>query len=209
MPDRCPSGSWPINFVRSVESNFYMHHLPFVHGSPTPGVGSRLDPYHVEVAGSHIRTWGELRRQDTISGIPFRVEFKMPGMSLIQLSPRIVFVVADCPIDSHPTWRFAYSYFDYLPVAGLHQLLSWLFIQIDWTLFQFPQDLRVMETQQPKLPDRHKDRLVRADGGTAAYLKPSEAPVGRGHGEGPWDGRHRRVAAAGVLLGEAQPVVMP
>ena len=28
-----------------------------------------------------------------------------------------------------------------------------------------------METQQPKLPDRHKDRLVRADGGTAAYLK--------------------------------------
>ena len=58
-----------------------------------------------------------------------------------------------------------------MPVPAIQQVLSWLFLQVDWVIFQFPQDLKVMETQQPLLPDRHVDRLVRADGGTAAYLK--------------------------------------
>ena len=165
------SKSWPINFVRTVESNFDLHHTPFVHGSVLPGLGSRLDPYHVEVNGSHIQTWGELRKPGASKGMAFRMEFKMPCATLIQITPKVVFVVADCPIDEHNTWRWARYYVDYVPIPGIQQLLSWLFLQVDWIVLQFPQDLKVMETQQPLLPDRHVDRLVHADGGTAAYLK--------------------------------------
>jgi len=165
------SKPWPLNFVRTIESNFDVHHLPFVHGSVMPGVGARLDPYHVEVDGTHIATHGELRKPGADSGLPFRMEFKMPSVTLIELTPKVVFVVADCPIDEHNTWRWARYHVDYLPIPGIHQALSWLFLQVDWVVFQYPQDLKVMETQQPTLPDRHVDRFVRADGGTAAYLK--------------------------------------
>jgi len=165
------SKSWPINFVRTVESNFDLHHTPFVHGSVMPGLGKRVDPYDVEVHGSHIVTRGELRKPGAASGMAFRMEFKMPSVSLLELTKKVVFVVADCPIDEHNTWRYARYYVDYLPIPGIQNLLSWLFMQIDWVVFQFPQDLKVMETQQPKLPDLHVDRFVRADGGTAAYLK--------------------------------------
>lgn len=165
------SKSWPINFVRTIESNFDIHHTPIVHGAVMPGLGSRLDPYHVEVNGSHIATRGELRKPGADSGLAFRMEFKMPCVTLIELTPKVVFVVADCPIDQHSTWRWARYYVDYLPVPGIHQALSWLFLQVDWVIYQFPQDLKVMETQEPNLPDRHVDRLVRADGGTTAYLK--------------------------------------
>ncbi len=165
------SRSWPINFVRTVESNFDLHHTPFVHGSVLPGLGTRLDPYHVEVKGCHIETWGELRKPGAIKGLPFRMEFKMPCVTLIQLTRKVVFVVADCPIDEHSTWRWARYYVDTVPVPGIRQALSWLLLQVDWAILQFPQDLKVMETQEPKLPDLHVDRFVSADAGTAAYLK--------------------------------------
>ncbi|MCZ6782172.1 MAG: aromatic ring-hydroxylating dioxygenase subunit alpha [Proteobacteria bacterium] len=162
---------WPQNYVRTLETNFDIHHLPFVHKALVLGAGARIDPYQVEVEGNHIRTWGTLRREDRETGIDFRVEFKAPSITLLELSPRLLFVVADCPIDEQNTWRYARYYQDYVTVPGLHGLLSWFALQLDWKLFQVRQDLRVVGTQEPRLPDQERDRLVRADGGTAAYLK--------------------------------------
>ncbi len=176
LPDDRPGGGaiakdWPINFVRTLESNFDLHHGPFIHRAVFPGVGTRLDPYHVEVEGTHIRTRGTLRHEGKDSGMSFAIEFKMPSLTYFELTPKLCFLVADCPIDAHRTWRYARYYQDYLRVPGLHRFGSWLFLQVDWLIFQMPQDLRVMKTQQPRLPADHVDRLVHADGGTAAYTK--------------------------------------
>lgn len=175
LVDRPGGGSiakeWPINYARTIESNFDLHHTPFVHGRWTPGIGTRIDRYHVEVDGLHIKTRGELRKENASKGIPFRVEFLPPCITLLEITPKLRFVLADCPIDAHRTWRCGRYYQDYLRWPRLQNAASWLLLQLDWALFQLPQDLRVMETQDPQLPADHVDRLVAADGGTAAYQK--------------------------------------
>lgn len=164
------SFSWPINYVRSVETNFDIHHTPFVHGNTLPGIGTRLDPYRVEVVGDHIVSWGQLRKEDADEGIAFRVEFKAPSVTYFEFG-KLSFLVADCPIDDDNTWRYAIYFQDYVTIPGLHRLGSWLSLQVDWKWIQLKQDLRMVETFQPKLPEDHLDRLVHADAGTAAYRK--------------------------------------
>jgi phenylpropionate dioxygenase-like ring-hydroxylating dioxygenase large terminal subunit len=164
------SFTWPVNFARSVETNFDIHHTPFVHGRTLPGIGSRLDPYTVETEGNHIITAGQLRKEDADRGIAFRVEFKVPSITYFEFG-KLAFLVADCPVDEDNTWRYAIYYQDYVTLPGLRWIVSWLSLQLDWKWIQLRQDLRMVETFQPKLPQDHLDRLVRADAGTAAYRK--------------------------------------
>lgn len=162
--------SWPINYVRSVETNFDIHHTRFVHGNVLPGLGTRVDPYHVEVEGNEIKTWGELRKEGAAQGIPFTVQFKAPSVTWLTFG-KLSFVVADCPVDDTSTWRYAVYRQDYVKLPGIATLLSWLSMQGDWRLIQLRQDLRMVETFTPELPEEHRDRLVHADAGTAAYRK--------------------------------------
>jgi len=168
------SGSfdWPMNYVRSIETNFDIHHTPFVHGSAIPGLGKRVDPYHVEVEGTHIRTWGELRHEDRESGISFRIEFKPPSVTLLEFGS-LLFAVADCPIDERNTWRYAVYLQSTVRAPGLHRIGSWLALQLDLRLIQNRQDVKMIETMDPQLPytEGQGDRLVRSDAGIAAYLK--------------------------------------
>jgi phenylpropionate dioxygenase-like ring-hydroxylating dioxygenase large terminal subunit len=164
------SVEWPVNYVRGLEANFDVHHFPFVHRFTIPGTGERVDPYQVETEGTRIRTRGVLRHDGAAEGWPFRIEFAAPSVTLLEFG-KLRFVVADCPVDERRTWRHAVYDQRYVTWPGLRWLVSWLSMQVDWRLFQLRQDLRVAETQDPPLPDLHVDRLVRADAGTAAYLK--------------------------------------
>ncbi len=159
---------WPLNYVRTVESNFDIHHTPWLHGSITP-VGTRVDPFDVETHGTRIRCRGELRREGREKGMPFRIEFEAPSLTMLALTPRLRLLVADCPVDEQNTWRYVRYYSDYL--SGLDRLISWLAILLEQRIVQFRQDLPMAATQEPRLPDAHEDHLVRADAGTAAYLK--------------------------------------
>jgi nitrite reductase/ring-hydroxylating ferredoxin subunit len=161
---------WPLHYVRSIESNFDVHHTPFLHAWLAPGVGTRVDPYEVEVEGSTIRTRGELRREGKSSGVPFRVEFVAPSVTLLEVTG-VQFLVADCPVDDDNTWRFARYRSVSLRIPGLRWLWAWLFLQSDFRIAQQRQDLPMVRTQRPRHPDQDLDRLVRADAGTAAYLK--------------------------------------
>jgi phenylpropionate dioxygenase-like ring-hydroxylating dioxygenase large terminal subunit len=168
----CAAGSfsWPVNFVRSVETNFDIHHTPFVHGNILPGIGTRLDPYTCEVDGERIYTAGELRKEGTAKSVAFRVEFQMPSVTFFEFG-KLAFLVADCAIDDDHTWRYAVYQQRYLRIPGLAYLGAWLSLQLDWKWIQAKQDLRMAETFTPKLPEDGLDRLVHADAGTAAYRK--------------------------------------
>jgi len=176
VPDTRPGGvgacfDWPLNYVRTIETNFDVHHLPFVHGSTLPGTGARVDPFDVQVEGNHIRAVGELRKEGRSHGMPFRIEFEMPSLTLFELTKKATFLVADCPIDEDYTWRYARYFVDYVRLPGIHTALSWTFLQLDWKVFQYLQDLRIVKGLQPRRPHQGQDRLVHADAGTAAYLK--------------------------------------
>ena len=161
---------WPQNYVRTLESNFDLHHTPWLHGSIVP-VGTRLEPFEVETHGDRISARGQLRRPGKPVGMPFRLEFAAPSVTFVELTRAVYFVVADCPIDEQNTWRFVRYFQDYLSIPGLDRLLAWLALQLEWRVVQFRQDLPMVATQEPRLPDRNEDHLVRADAGVAAYLK--------------------------------------
>ena len=164
------AAEWPLDYVRSVESNFDFHHLPFVHGR-LPNSGPRLDPYEVTVDGTHIRTRGVMRQEDRERGLEFEIEYKPAALTLIRLSRRARILVADCPIDAHTTWRYACYDTNYTRIPGLRYLISWLVLQVDWQGFQRMQDLRIAKGLPSERPPDGTDHLVRADAGTAAYRK--------------------------------------
>ena len=164
------SFSWPVNFARSVETNFDIHHTPFVHGATLPGLGTHVEPFSCETVGERIYTSGELRKAGASQGIAFRVEFQMPSITFFEFG-KLSFVVADCAIDDDHTWRYAVYQQRILNVPGLARIGAWLALQVDWKWIQLKQDLRMVETFTPKLPAEGFDRLVRADAGIAAYRK--------------------------------------
>ena len=177
------SFTWPFNYVRTLESNFDVHHFPFVHGGGRIS-GERVDIFEVSETEGHLRTRGQLRHEHKETGLPFRIEYKPPTLTLLEF-PRFVFVVADCPIDEGNTWRYARYSQSLTRIPGLATLLSWLAVQLDLRLFQNRQDEWIMATQQPDRPDQTLDRLVRADAGTAVFktlrhrlIKEAEAEAG-------------------------------
>ncbi len=170
---------WDVNYARIMESNFDVHHLPFVHRSVSPGVGTLIDPYHVEVQGDVIRTWGQLRRDNGKSaeespGWFFRITGIFPQLTLIELLPKLRLLVVVTPIDEDNSWVAIRYYQDYIKVPLLGRLLAWLILMVEFKVFQEPQDLPVLRSLQPKKAELRSNKLVAADAGSAQYLKRHE-----------------------------------
>jgi phenylpropionate dioxygenase-like ring-hydroxylating dioxygenase large terminal subunit len=167
---RGASGSgfqWPFNYVRTLESNFDVHHFPFIHGGGRVS-GERVELFEVSEVNGHLRTRGQIRHEHKAKGLDFRIEYKPPGLSLLEF-PGFAFTVVDCPIDESNTWRYARYRQSLIRIPGIATALSWLALQLDFRLFQNRQDEWIMATQQPGQPDGAVDHLVGADAGTAAF----------------------------------------
>lgn len=170
---------WNVNYARIMENNFDVHHLPFVHRSVTPGVGTRIDPYHVETEGDLITTWGQLRQDDGKSaeespGWFFRITVVFPQLSLIELSPKVRLLVIVTPIDENNSWVAIRYYQDYVKIPLLGRLLAWLILMVEFKIFQERQDLPVLRSLKPKQADLKSNKFVAADAGSAQYLKRHE-----------------------------------
>ncbi len=167
---------WNVNYARIMESNFDIHHLPFVHRSVTPGVGTLLDPYHVEVKGDLICTWGQLRRDDGKSaeespGWFFRITVIFPQLTLLELAPKVHLFVVVTPVDENYSWVAIRYYQDYVRLPLLGWFVSWLILMVEFKVFQEPQDLPVLRSLKPKYAGLRTNKLVAADAGSAQYLK--------------------------------------
>lgn len=167
---------WDVNYARIMENNFDVHHLPFVHRSVTPGVGTLIAPYHVEVKGDVIRTWGQLRQDNGKSveesqGWLFKITVIFPQLTLIELSPKLRLLVIVTPIDEDNSWVAIRYYQDYIKLPLLGWLVSWLILMVEFKIFQEKQDLPVLRSLQPKKAELRANKLVAADAGGAQYLK--------------------------------------
>ncbi len=175
---------WNLNYARIMESNFDVHHLPFVHRSISPGVGTLIDPYHVETEGDLISTWGQLRQDDGKSaaespGWFFRITGLFPQLTLIELSPKVRLLVVVTPIDEDTSWVAIRYYQDYLKLPLLGWFVSWLILMVEFKIFQERQDLPVLRSLKPKKAELRANKLVAADGGSAQYLKRYEQLIGQ------------------------------
>lgn len=167
--------NWPQHYVRAIESNFDLHHGPFLHGNLLPGASAatRVDPIEAVVEGERIELRGTLRPDDGERGrsLDFRVKFAAPSVTLLFLTERLLLLVADCPIDDTHCWRYARYYNEAVKVPVLGRLIAWAMVQLEWRYVQKQQDLPVVETMTPRVPVEGCDKLVRADVGTARYLQ--------------------------------------
>ncbi len=162
---------WPINYVRTIESNFDLHHAPFLHKSVLPTLGPRVDPIEAELTDDRLDVTGTMRHEGREDGTAFRISFLAPTLTRIWLGEKLSFIVCDCPIDEHRTWRYARYYVDFVPVPFLGKLIAALLVWFEWVVVQKKQDLPMALTQQPAHPDADADKLVRADVGIAKYLR--------------------------------------
>ncbi|KST61781.1 aromatic ring-hydroxylating oxygenase subunit alpha [Mastigocoleus testarum] len=170
---------WDIHYSRIMENNFDIHHLPFVHRSVTPGVGTLLDPYKVEVNGDFIRTWGQLRQDNGKSaeespGWFFRIIVIFPQLTLLELAPKVRLVVVVTPIDRDYSWVAIRYYQDYVKLPVIGWFVSWLILMVEFKIFQEKQDLPILRSLKPKNAKKSTNKLVYPDTGSAHYLKRHE-----------------------------------
>lgn len=170
----------PINYVRLIENSLDLSHFPFVHHSINPGVGPVLDPYHVEMEGDVIRTWGQLRKDDSNSakkllGTTFKISLRFPNLILVESPklPNLRLLGVHTPIDDENTWIVARYYQGYVRVPLLGELISWLIVQLDLNIVQ-KQDWQVLISQRPKQSGVGVNKLVAADKAIAMYLQHRE-----------------------------------
>lgn len=166
---------WPQNYVRAIEQNFDAHHGPFLHRLVFSASETLIDPIHVRERDGGFMVDLHVRKDD---GRPFEmsepgphitIEFKFPNLTCLSFYKTHLLLI-DSPIDDGHTWRYARYYQDIVKIPLLKKAFTWLLVFQHWYM-QKKEDLPVMITQEPRLPVPGCDRLVRADAGTATYLK--------------------------------------
>lgn len=166
---------WPQNYVRAIEQNFDAHHGAFLHRLVFSATDTLVDPIHVRELEGGFTVDLKVRKDDgrpveeSDSAIPISMEFKFPNLTCLSFYKTHLLLI-DSPIDEGNSWRYARYYQEIVKVPVLKQAFTWLLVLQHWYM-QKMQDLPVMITQEPRLPIPGCDRLVRADAGTATYLK--------------------------------------
>jgi phenylpropionate dioxygenase-like ring-hydroxylating dioxygenase large terminal subunit len=165
---------WPVHYTRAIENQLDVAHLAFVHRT-TIGAGgrSRVDGPYVEATRERIQVWVTNRRddgtaprtQEELAAAAARVEpsldFKFPGLWLLNIGARFKNVIAFVPINEKCTRYYLRSYRlggNALLMRPFDSLMSWA------NRFILNQDRRVVITQTPlDSGDAHDDRLLGSD----------------------------------------------
>jgi len=165
---------WPVHYTRAIENQLDVAHLAFVHRT-TIGAGgrSRVDGPYVEANRRQIRVWVTNRRDDGTAARPLdelaaaaaaaepSLEFRFPGLWLLNIGPRFKNVIAFVPINEKSTRYYLRSY----RLGGNARLMR----PFDWLMslanrFILNQDRRVVITQTPwESGDARDDRLMSMD----------------------------------------------
>jgi phenylpropionate dioxygenase-like ring-hydroxylating dioxygenase large terminal subunit len=180
---------WPVHYTRAIENQLDVAHLPFVHRT-TIGRGGRslVEGPYVEASEQGIRVWvtnrsgdGPVRTMAELAAAAAdtgpSLDFRFPGVWLLDLGPRLKNMIAFVPIDEHRTRYYLRVYHR----IGM-RFLGWPFerlMSISNRLI-LKQDLRVIATQTPRSGlDIAGDRLVAADRAISQYRKLNARMVDR------------------------------
>lgn len=166
---------WKVSFERVMESMLDMHHFPFLHRKIKPRPGPLMDPYHAEIHGDVIKTWGHLRHDNGKSveespGIYFMMEVHFPAVLFMEMTPKLHLLCVCAPIDDKSTW-LALTYFQsYLKAPIIGTFLAWIsaWIELKWV---HPDDEVMLHKASPQHPTPGSYHLIHADKGVALWLQ--------------------------------------
>lgn len=189
------TAEWPVHYTRAIENQLDVAHLTFVHRT-TIGAGGRSfvsGPY-VEADRLGVRVWvsnahDEGQRPRPLSELKAEaagrqpsLDFRFPGVWLLNISPRLKNFIAFVPVNEQRT-RF------YLRVCHTirNPLLAWPFEKLMGLSNRFilNQDRRVVVTQTPANSAQARgDRLIEADRAIAQFRHLHASLLERGAGDG-------------------------
>jgi phenylpropionate dioxygenase-like ring-hydroxylating dioxygenase large terminal subunit len=163
---------WPVHYTRAIENQLDVAHLPFVHRTTIGGGGRTLveGPY-VEASAAGIRVWPSNRKDGPVrdmaelaaaaAGKEPGLEFRYPGIWLLNIGPRFKNFIAFVPINEHTT-RYYLRVYHQIGPGFTARPLGWLMSLSN--RFILNQDRRVVVTQVPASSEAAiDDRLVGAD----------------------------------------------
>jgi phenylpropionate dioxygenase-like ring-hydroxylating dioxygenase large terminal subunit len=164
---------WPVHYTRAIENQLDVAHLPFVHRTTIGGGGRTLveGPY-VEASEAGIRVWPTNRKDDgpvrdmselatAAAGREPGLDFRYPGIWLLNIGPRFKNFIAFVPINERTT-RYYLRVYHQIGPRLISRPLGWMMSLSN--RFILNQDRRVVVTQTPaSSADAGDDRLVGAD----------------------------------------------
>lgn len=175
------SEPWPFNYVRCVENHLDVHHWAFVHDSIMFAVGESFRDFHLEVEddGLYIKSYGTLVRtnrhgKQSKRGWDFKAYCRLPGLNMVQVTPRFKSIIFQTPIDDETTWVCVRSFQTYAAFQPFKWMIDRYCIKF---LFYVPlhrQDFPIFHEQRPRRSGVGVNKLVAADAGIAKYLTARE-----------------------------------
>jgi phenylpropionate dioxygenase-like ring-hydroxylating dioxygenase large terminal subunit len=171
---------WQAHYTRAIENQLDVAHLAFVHRT-TIGSGGRafVEGPYVEADGEGIKVWvtnardegqgarGAAELKAAAAGREPTLDFKFPGVWLLNMSPRMKNFIAFTPINEHKTRYILRIYHRYLNPLAAKPFEAVMGLS---NRFILNQDRRVVETQTPReSPPLGEDRLVEADRAIARF----------------------------------------
>lgn len=161
---------WDVHYSRFMESALDFHHVPFVHGTWTPGIGRELTGIELEDDGTRLAMRAELTDRRKGRSVKVAGEVIMPCALKVTIGSTS-FVAVGTPVDDHQTWVAA----NYRPshtraIPGIRWLEAWLAMFVDFKLFQ-RQDRAIFEALEPGPSDLRRMALMPADRGSALWIR--------------------------------------
>ncbi len=161
---------WDVHYSRFMESALDFHHVPFVHGVYTPGIGTEMSDVELNDDGNRLAMTARLVDPERNRSMHVGGEVIMPCALRVVLGAT-EFVAVGTPVDDDRTWVAA----NYQPrytrrIPGLRRAEAWLSMFVDFKLFQ-RQDRAIYERLDPGPSPLEQMALMPADRGAALWIR--------------------------------------
>ncbi|MCO5319365.1 MAG: aromatic ring-hydroxylating dioxygenase subunit alpha [Microthrixaceae bacterium] len=161
---------WDVHYSRFMESALDFHHVPFVHGVYTPGIGRELTDVELVEQGDRISMSARLGRGGSRRSLAVAGEVIMPCAMRVRIGSTS-FEAVGTPVDARRTWvaaNYHPSFTRHIP--GLRKLEAWIAMFVDFKLFQ-RQDRAVFEGLDPAPSPLERMNLMPADAGVELWIR--------------------------------------
>ncbi|MCK6516206.1 Rieske 2Fe-2S domain-containing protein [Myxococcota bacterium] len=161
---------WPVHHVQLTQSMLDVYHVGVLHRRSVPGTGKVLTDFKLTATDDEVHTEGRLGH-DGKPGDPFVAHLRLPGLVHLDVGLGFHLLIAVTPIDTKRSWVWARYELRLTPIPQLDGLIAWLGAKYDFSVLQHMEDLPLLTSIEPAIPEPGCDRLIAPDAGAAAYLR--------------------------------------
>lgn len=161
---------WNVHYSRFMESALDFHHVPFVHGTYTPGIGHVLTDIDLIDNGTRMSMTARLTDPDSGRSLAVGGEVIMPCVMRVSIGST-QFVAVGTPVDEERTWvaaNYHPAYTKRIPI--LRNIEAWLAMFADFKLFQ-RQDRTIFEGLGSAASPLEHMHLMPADAGAELWIR--------------------------------------